>query len=216
MPTIEYVHGSGNRTRERILDAAEQLWGEKGVVGVSLREIRIAAGARNTAAVQFHFGNREGLIDALIERHMPAIGERQAELADAAPDDDTRALVEVLVRPVAEYLARGESQRSWVKVMAELAALPQLELGDMSALTPEAGVRAGTALFHQLEQEVPRAIAFERIISMADMSVHLCAVYARLIDSTDGRPRLPTDMFIENLVDMLHAALLAPATIRID
>src|SRR5690348_10081248 len=52
----------GDRTREHLLDVAERLYGERGVASVSMREIRVASGARNTAALQFHFGDRDGLI----------------------------------------------------------------------------------------------------------------------------------------------------------
>ena len=58
------VHGrqSSDDTRERLIDAAESLFAEHGIGGVSLREINRAAGARNAVAVQYHFGDREGII----------------------------------------------------------------------------------------------------------------------------------------------------------
>ncbi|HEY1738069.1 MAG TPA: helix-turn-helix domain-containing protein [Acidimicrobiia bacterium] len=206
------MHGAGSRTRENILDAAERLFAERGVPAVSMREIRIASGAKNTAAVQFHFGNREGLLEALIARHMPDIGARQQELADAARGDDTRALVDVLVRPIVEYLERGPSEAAWVKIMGELGGLPDLHLAEMFAITPEAGRAAAAALVRHVERIVPRDIARERIIMMAEMSVHQCGVYARLIHGPDSRPHLEPAAFADNLVDMLHAALLAPAS----
>src|SRR4051794_26893710 len=94
----------GRATRERLLDAAEELYGRNGIDAVSLREIRIAAGQRNTGAMQYHFGDRDGLIEALIARHMPRIGEIQQRLyAEMVAEDrgaDRRSLVEVLIRPV--------------------------------------------------------------------------------------------------------------------
>src|SRR3954447_12171687 len=101
----------GEQTRQHLLDVAEQLFATRGFQAVSLREIRIAAGAKNTAAMQFHFGDREGLLQALVDRHMPRIAEIQERLYDRlvaeSREDDTRALVEVLVRPSAEYLTLG-------------------------------------------------------------------------------------------------------------
>src|SRR4051794_28452532 len=98
----------GDETRNHLLDTAERLFGERGVKGVSLREIRLTAGARNTAAIQFHFGDREGLLQALYARHMPRLAEHQQALYDAliasGREDDPRSLVEVLVRPSADYL----------------------------------------------------------------------------------------------------------------
>jgi AcrR family transcriptional regulator len=124
------VTARGEQTREHLLDVAETLFGERGVAGVSLREIRLASGARNTAAVQFHFGSREGLLKALTERHMPGIAGIQRALYDevieSGREADARSLVEVLVRPAAEYLTRGPSERAWVKIMADLGQAPEL------------------------------------------------------------------------------------------
>src|SRR3954452_16259552 len=114
----------GDKTRQHLLDVAERLFAEKGCSAVSLREIRLAAGARNTAAMQFHFGDRDGLVDALVERHMPRIAAIQQDLYDRmiaeGREHDVRSQVEVLVRPSAEYLTLGVSEGSWVKLMADL------------------------------------------------------------------------------------------------
>ena len=79
----------GERTREQILDAAELLYGDRGVDAVSLREIRLAADQRNTSAIQFHFGGADGLLVALAERHLPLLAARQVEVR--CPSARTRA-----------------------------------------------------------------------------------------------------------------------------
>lgn len=69
-----------NETRERILDAAEQLFAEQGISGTSLRALTRAADV-NLAAVHYHFGSKEGLLDAVVERRAaPLNAERIAEL----------------------------------------------------------------------------------------------------------------------------------------
>ncbi|HWH31408.1 MAG TPA: TetR family transcriptional regulator, partial [Egibacteraceae bacterium] len=59
----------GDQTRERLLDAAEELMAERGVHGPSLAEITTRAGQRNNSALSYHFGGREGLLRALAARH---------------------------------------------------------------------------------------------------------------------------------------------------
>jgi AcrR family transcriptional regulator len=49
-------------TRDRLITAAEELFAANGIEAVSLREIVRASGARNTAALQYHFGDRAGLV----------------------------------------------------------------------------------------------------------------------------------------------------------
>lgn len=205
----------GQKTREHLLDTAERLFGERGVAGVSLREIRIAAGARNTAAVQFHFGNREGLYAALTKRHMPGIAALQEEFYDdmvqRGLEADPRALVEVLVRPAADYLTRGPSERAWVKIMADLAQAPSLRLKLMVVVAPPAAQKVGAVLYEQLTREIPAELARERVVAMAQIAVHMCADRARLEDEPDNSRRHVTGaVFVENLVDMVTGALLAP------
>jgi len=209
----------GDQTRNHLLDVAEQMFGERGVNGVSLREIRLASGARNTAAIQFHFGDREGLVHALTARHMPRIAELQQELYDSmvreGREDDARSLVEVLVRPVADYLRQGPSARAWVKIMGDLGAAPELEAGDMALIAPEPALRASRRLYERLAETVPADVAVERMVVLAQFAVHLCADRARLEDAPgERRAHAPTDLFIENLIDMVNGALFAPVAPR--
>ena len=207
----------GSQTRERLLDAAERLWGQRGVEGVSLREIRLAAGQRNSSALQFHFGGRRGLLLALTQRHLPRVASAQEDLhravvADGRQDDLT-ALTEVLVRPDAEYLRRGPSERAWIKISAELLARPETMLGDIAAHAPPPAVLVGKQIYEQLARMVEPDVAVERLLSVLVAVRHLCAARARLEDASPGgvgRSVLPFDRWLANLLDMAVAALGAP------
>ncbi|MFD0687494.1 TetR/AcrR family transcriptional regulator [Actinomadura fibrosa] len=124
-----------NDTRERLLDAAERLYAERGIDGVSLREIVQAAGARNATAVQYHFGDRGGVIRAIFARHLPDVDARRHALLDAyeagggAPDGgapggrDVRVLAAALVRPMAARLA-DPSGRAFLQIWADVLNRP--------------------------------------------------------------------------------------------
>lgn len=74
---------SDSKTRERLLDKAEELFAQRGFETVSLRDLTQAAGT-NLAAVNYHFGSKERLIDCIIERALNPINEeRLALLAEA-------------------------------------------------------------------------------------------------------------------------------------
>lgn len=90
-------------TPEALLEAAEQLFAERGVEGTPLRQIAIAAGSANNFAVQYHFGSREELIDAIFEYRLPALEARRAELLKKLRDPgDVRGVMEIIVRPLFE------------------------------------------------------------------------------------------------------------------
>jgi AcrR family transcriptional regulator len=207
----------GDETRERLLDTAERLLADHGVFGVSLREIRIAAGARNTAAMQFHFGNREGLLLALTQRHLPRIAAIQDRLYEAVVsegrDDDPRSLVAVLVCPAAEYAREGTSARAWIKIMSNLASAADLHLTEFVSAAPPTSVAVGNLLFTLLVAQMPRGVATERLFAVARSATHIVADQARLVDDpTARRPIVDDEVFVENLVDMAHGALFAPVS----
>ena len=112
-------------TKDRILDAAEQLFGEQGVSGVSLRTITTAAEA-NLAAVNYHFGSKEGLIKAvLIRRIQPVNAERLAKLdaleaADATPE--LEPILDAFLRPAFDLSADPERGDFCAKLVGRVQA----------------------------------------------------------------------------------------------
>src|SRR5436189_1754138 len=76
-------------TKERILDAAESLFMEHGFEATSLRSITAAAGV-NLAAVNYHFGSKEELFQAVLTRRLDPMNHARLSLltrleAAAAP-----------------------------------------------------------------------------------------------------------------------------------
>ena len=68
-------------TRERILDVAERLFAAAGFASTSLRDITAEAGV-NLAAVNYHFGSKESLLVAILERRIRPVNERRLALLD--------------------------------------------------------------------------------------------------------------------------------------
>lgn len=83
---------SGEDARREILAAAEKLLDERGPEAVRVQTVARAVGLTD-AAVHYHFGNREGLLEALLRD----VGRRmKAELAEADDDVDLSTLLDVL------------------------------------------------------------------------------------------------------------------------
>lgn len=72
---------SGRITRNKILDAAEQVFADKGVNGASLREIMIAAEV-NIAAVNYYFGSKADLLKAVVSRRATQINGTRLSLLE--------------------------------------------------------------------------------------------------------------------------------------
>ena len=97
-------------TRDLLLDAGERMFAERGIHGVSLREIGLASNQRNNGVTQYHFGDKTGLIRAIFERRATAVNDRRLALLaehDQAGRNDVRALIDAYVTPLAEQVADG-------------------------------------------------------------------------------------------------------------
>jgi AcrR family transcriptional regulator len=70
-------------TRERILDAAEQLFMQHGYDGTSMRVVTGEAGV-NLAAANYHFGSKEALMQAVLRRRLEGINQERIRKLDEA------------------------------------------------------------------------------------------------------------------------------------
>ncbi|MEM6703796.1 MAG: TetR/AcrR family transcriptional regulator [Acidobacteriota bacterium] len=116
-------------TKDRLLDAAETLFVRHGIQATSLRSITGEAGA-NLAAVNYHFGSKEGLIRAVLERRLQPLNAYRLELLDAlerraaqgGPEPTVEEILDALVRP-AFQLSSDSGQRhlaDWTNLLARL------------------------------------------------------------------------------------------------
>src|SRR5260221_11526531 len=81
-----------HETRTRILDAAEELFMQHGFEGTSMRLLTAKASA-NLAAVNYHFGSKDALIEAVFRRRLdPMNTSRIAELDRMEKETGGRAL----------------------------------------------------------------------------------------------------------------------------
>ncbi len=72
---------SRTQTKDRILNAAERLFAQQGLDGTSLRTITEAAGV-NLAAVNYHFGSKDGLIQAAFRRRARPLNQERLRRLD--------------------------------------------------------------------------------------------------------------------------------------
>lgn len=106
------VQKRGEATRDRILDAAEQLLARRGLDGVSVREITALAQV-DVALAHYHFGSKDGLFDAVLGRRAAAMNARRITMLDeaiakAAPHPPCEeAVISAFVWPVAEIMLEG-------------------------------------------------------------------------------------------------------------
>ena len=91
-------------TKERILGAAEELFAQQGFGATSLRQVTSRADV-NIAAVNYHFGSKENLVNEVFRRRMDEMSAQRLEMLRAARSERPGALEAVLAAFVEPALA---------------------------------------------------------------------------------------------------------------
>ena len=150
-------------TRDRILDAAERLFVEHGFDGTSMRMITGAANA-NLAAVNYHFGSKDALVQEVFRRRLADLNERRIAALDrleveaaGAPLKPSR-IVEAFFGTALELAADTEhGGRTFMRLLARTYTEPNAFVRQFLAEEyAEVMDRFLSALFRALP-EVPRA-----------------------------------------------------------
>jgi AcrR family transcriptional regulator len=199
-------------TREKLLRAAEHLFARHGL-DVPIREIHALAGQKNASAIQYHYGSKEELVQAIIDRHAPTPDDMDAVRADLESRQAVpRSFVEAIVRRLCAYLGNEES-RDYIRFSFHY--LQQTSLRAVLAQETQhhsmAAVYAETELVRRMFPALPERLVRERAVASMSFVALEVAERARLIDDASTEGVLDEDEFIANLVDMAAASLTAPS-----
>lgn len=192
-----------------LIEAAERLFGQFGIESVSLRQVRIEAGARNNSAIAYHFRNREDLVRAIWDYRLPALDVARRRMLDEMARTGTlgvpAAVLRALVMPIYElrdstgvhryaaFVRHAMRWRQWAMIRnAQLAETP----ASVDSL----------ALFLALRPDLPPALLQYRLRHTSgtfyDMIVERDAAVAR------GEDVMPEPDFLAEGIGMMEGACL--------
>lgn len=205
--------------QENIVLTAERLFAERGIDGVSLRQINSAAGLKNNAATHYHFGGKEGLTRAIVEYRAEGINKRRQQLLDglgATPGKDgLRGLVQALVLPMAEHLTSNPDGSFYFRFVIQ--AVDNNFSGAKEKIMHWHGGH-----YEQIRRQLraflgdlPEEIFIQRFGLMLTLVVNSIAAWEREIPpgSTRGATTAfasRTSLFADNLIDATCGLLTAP------
>lgn len=204
---VSTPHGPAPATALHLLLAAERLFAEHGLAGVSLRQISIEAGSSNNSAIQYHFGSKDDLLRAIFAYRISDLMHRRALLRARAHPDDLRAQVEAHILPLIELAESPDS--SYVSFIEQLQRSGQADvfLQQSDAVRSREEFASG---MQQLLQHIPEPVRSMRIQQAQDLAVHLAAERERAIRRNDTLT--PFALFVSGVVDGLAGFLAAPAS----
>ncbi len=197
-------------TRTLLLRAGERLFAETGIAGTSTRAILRAAGQRNESALHYHFGGREGLIEAIYaERGAEVNEERRALLAELHENGDplsVRQLCRVAFMPPVHLARRDPDFYCFLKLVGQIAFAPNETLKAAQKRYELDSVAEVLELF-KAALDLPEALALRRLELLHRMAATTLAQRARNNQSFKGRA---ADFYFHTTLDAMSAMLTTP------
>lgn len=205
-------------TRAKLIAVAERLFALRSIEAVSLNEINRAAGQRNSNACQYHFGSKEGLLQAIRDKHLLAIVARRNEMIDrmeVAGQYDLREVVRAFVYPVAEQLGDPDGGKEFIRINAQLIVPHTLVVNQADATmplrTPGTDRLARVLRSAMSGFNLPEPIVQQRLLLAAMLLFHGLADHSQMLEvAKQNDPAIDTELFVLDLEDSIVALLSAP------
>lgn len=193
---------NGERTKQKILNSAEGLFGAHGFDSVSLRDITEKAEV-TLALASYHFGTKEKLFESVVSRRADILcDQRKSRLLALGDAPAPRDILDAFMSPLFEQITTGEDTgwAAYVRVLARLGeddrwldllgthfdALAREFVTQLQAAIPQADpeslARAFTMTLHLMLTTVSRHKRLDRLTEGRAQAGDLDRAYASLLD----------------------------------
>lgn len=203
-----------------LLKTAQRLFAERGIDGVSMREIAREAGQRNNSALHYHFGSKEALIVAILQSGMREVNELRNDYVDqlfnSGRHAELRGLVEAIVWPMASRLMTGRGNNTYNRFLAAAQVHPEVDLAGSTREEEDRGFRR---VYEQLQRalpHVPELLLRQRYLAGVSFVMFSLADYERMATRRSKDKRgFDLQRAIENLIDMVAGSIAAPVSSQV-
>lgn len=202
-----------------IIRTAERLFSEHGLEAVSTRLISREAGHKNHSALQYHFGNRDGLIEAILDYRVTPLNEKRLQRLEQLKHDgghyQVKELVRVFVEPFAEELLRTPEECCYVSLLAQLYAYKRGRELFMKNRTRTRALHEITSLMIKALKPLPIRVIHLRLQLMGRQTMTAIAEWDEArrhdaIELDEEALRWRT----KNLIDFIVGGLQAPESVE--
>jgi AcrR family transcriptional regulator len=206
-------------TKERILDAAERLFADRGFEATSIRDITGAADV-NLASINYHFRTKQELIAAVFIRRVGPINQRRLTLLDeieqkAGPKPPTvEALIEAMIRPAAATgLDKPPGSETFLRLTGRFFSEPNVEIDQLIHANFQKMMSRFTGAFLRVLPGLTQEDLYWRL-KFTFGALHHVLLTLNKQDSTRSHPckRLDGEELVRRLVAFAAAGIKAPAS----
>lgn len=195
-------------TKERILGAAEELFARHGFEGASLRQLTAAAGV-NLAAVNYHFGSKDRLIEEVFRRRLDQLnGRRLAALQKVAGEPDTTIedVLAAFIAPALELSHDGNGSL-FMRVLARAFAEHDDTLRKFLSDNYGHVMRQFTAEFARLLPNLSKEELYWRVDLVTGALTHAMSGFGMIQRKSDVPEQRHREQTAEHLIRFAAAGL---------
>ena len=214
-------------TQDRLLDAAEKLFSENTVARTSLRAVTAEAGA-NLAAVNYHFGSKDGLVRAVFARRLGPLNEaridllRKAREVEGGAAPSVEAVVRAFLEPVLDMLhgpnpdgpslddTHQGGAHHFVRLMGRSIVIPAESTTTILAEQFREVLQRFSAAFAEVLPHIPRPELHRRYMYMVGAMAHTVATPGLMKIAGAQNLFADRDALRESLVTFLVTGMSAP------
>ena len=206
-------------TKNRILDAAEELFAEHGFTETSLRVITTRAEV-NLASVNYHFGSKKTLIEAVFDRFMQCFTTELMAEMDKIENQSNLNITHVLntlVRPLIEIDdVRPNGSSVFMKLLGKAYAETQGHIRRFAMEKYSEVFAKFTKLLHIASPETKASEMFWRLHFMLGAFIFTLAGHEALqeISESDFQEKVSVEEIIARLIPFLSAGFLSTSVIN--
>jgi AcrR family transcriptional regulator len=202
---------SSASTKERILGAAESLFARRGFDGASLRQLTTAAGV-NLAAVNYHFGSKEKLVEQIFRRRLDALNNSRLEALAVVAGTENTTIEDVLaafIRPALD-LSHDETGSLFMRVLARAFAEHDDTLRQFLSENYGHVMRQFTAEFSRLLPQLSKQELYWRIDLVSGALTHAMSGFGMIQRKSDVTEVAHREQTAQHLIRFAAAGLSHP------
>jgi AcrR family transcriptional regulator len=203
-------------------EVAQRLFALHGIDGVTVADIVAAAGQRNKASLQYHFGSKEELIgELLVDGAKKVDAFRLALLEQMGAEGGPRSVRDVLdafIRPVYQLTATEAEGSTYLRFLSNVQLTHRALFRTHIGTKWNAGYRCCLEHFRRMLSHIPAPLLEQRMSLVAIYATSVFSMKEAPADEAHSPSRLWIPKFtLDNILDTFEAMLVcAPSTTTLD
>jgi len=202
---------NNGKLKEKILDAAEIAFAERGYTGISVRDIAERAGV-NQGLIRYYFDTKEQLFDEVYKRRGGLLSGHRHVLLDRLLESgqplQVKDIIRAYLQPQWDLKHSGESGAAFARLQSRLHSEAEEHALRLRKEVYDASVRRYVDVLAQAIPHLPRRTIGLRMSFLVGTYMFMLNDLGRIEDLTEGKiHHLSKDEMLDNIVAFLAAGM---------